>query len=180
MAKRMLCFLGALGPQMLELRLLSGSEEPQPQGPRGYGLEESFPMLSAGTLQVGSPRWGLLWRWVLCLLGWLSLLRKDSGGIQQVWRSQHSYLLTLPHVYRVKCTRPGETAVSVGSIFPEVVTWSQRLHVGGDIWPWSWRVDRICTVDVSKALQAEKRVWAATLGPPLYPAVLHTVTRMGQ
>lgn len=49
-------FCLALGPQTPPLRpSLLGSEELQPQGQSGYGLEGSFLMSSEGTLLVSSP-----------------------------------------------------------------------------------------------------------------------------
>ena len=57
MERRTPCFHRALGPCMLELRpSLPGSEEPQPQGQRGYGREGSSRTSLAGTSLVSSSR----------------------------------------------------------------------------------------------------------------------------
>ena len=98
MARRMPCFHRALGTCMLEQRpSLPGSEEPQPQGQRGFGREGSSPTSSEGTSLVSSSRGGLLWGWVLCLprLAESSLegLRGDgdAGAIAPICKSLHPW-----------------------------------------------------------------------------------------
>ena len=74
----------------------------------------------------------LVWGQVLCLPRWAKSYQEglrwdgtDPGAVAVP-------LLKLPLAHRVQCNWPEETAVSVGAMCSKVVTWSLRLHAGGD------------------------------------------------